>query len=362
MAEGTAMKGTFPCPPGTSRTLPDEAWDPVLDCLPQGLAIVASDGTLRRINAELGRLLALAPGELSLPCPLREGACPAALVRLLNPSQATVMGPYAVTLELPGGEPVTLEVTPAPIVGSAGGSVSLVRDVTADRVQAEDRGLFMAQIVHELRAPIQHVMGFANILTDVDDLPEETLNRFLGHITDESRRMARLVDDLTELSRLEQGRFSVDRQHVRVDQLLSGLLSRLSPSACARGVDLTLDTPSSSVWAQTDFLRLEQVVSNVIENALKFVPRGGRIGVSLLGTPTAWLIRVHDTGPGVPAEALVHLFDEYYQAPQREGAARNGMGLGLYISKQIVLALGGSIWAESAPDVGATFTILLPRD
>jgi len=237
-----------------------------------------------------------------------------------------------------------------------------VRDATVDRVYAESHGLFLAQIAHELRAPIQHVMGFANIITDVDDLPEETLHRFLGHISDESRRMARLVDDLTELSRIELGRFSVERKPVRIDHLLAGLLDRLTSSARTRGVDLSLDVPTSPAWASTDLLRLEQVACNLIENALKFVPSGGRIDVSLHGTSDAWLIRVHDTGPGVPPEALEHVFDKYYQAPPREGAPRNGMGLGLYISQQIVETLGGSVAAESAPGAGTTFTVSLPRD
>ena len=255
---------------------------------------------------------------------------------------------------------VSLEVLPSPLEGR-GGTAYVVLDVTAERVAAEGRSAFISQIAHELRAPIQHIMGFSSIISDVSDLSEETLHRFLGHINDESRRLARLVDDLAELSRIEIGRFSINRQQVRVDQLLTELVARHTPSAASKDLTLSLEKPDEPVCEETDPARLEQVIGNLVENAVKFVPAGGRIDLSMDSCDDWLTIRVADTGPGIPSAAVARIFDRFYQVPPADGQSRKGMGLGLYISREIVRGLGGDISVETQAGRGCAFTVRLPR-
>ncbi len=336
--------------------------DTIVDSLAQGLVLLDRNGRVCRLNPALERTLGLSPDQVPLPCGSDEARCPALLRQLVDPSRADVLGPYVVMLDLPEKGPATLEVLPSALGGQQGGVACLVLDVTPDRAASLDRSLFIAQVAHELRAPIQHIMGFASIISDVSELPDDTLQRFLGHINDESRRLARLVDDLAELTRIEQSRFSIDASRVRVDQMLADLVARLAPSAAAKDIALILHSPVTPSWARTDAVRLEQVVGNLVENALKYVPIGGEINVSLQGRGEQWLIGVKDSGPGIPEAALPHIFECYFQAPQREGLPRKGMGLGLYISREIIHALGGDIGVESAAGQGCTFTVTLPRE
>jgi len=360
-AGGAELWGRVPGPGSAPGEASVRAWRDVLDRLPMGVAVTDGQGLLHEVNAPLRRLLRLRPGELTLPCAVHGDACPARLATVLDPSRADAVGPYAVTVEAPDGDAVTVEVTWVPLAGAGGGQVGLLRDITEERSHAEANGLLLSLIAHELRTPIQHVMGFASILSDVDGLPPETLRRFLGYISDESRRLARLVDDLAEFSRIEQGHLRLDRRPARLDQVLEGAIGRLEPSAQARQVTLALAVHDSPARANTDPLRVEQVITNLVENALKFVPAGGRVDVSLHGEAEAWVIRVQDTGPGLPPEVLAHVFERYYQGPQAPTIARNGMGLGLYISREIVRGLGGDLRAESTVGIGTTFTVRLPR-
>lgn len=330
-----------------------------LEALRQGVAVVDGDRIIRQVNPALGAMLGLAPDAPPLPCPLDGEDCPERLRTLLDPCRVPALGPYVVSVE--GGKgPVSLEVLPSPLEGR-GGTAYVVLDVTAERVAAEGRSAFISQIAHELRAPIQHIMGFSSIISDVSDLSEETLHRFLGHINDESRRLARLVDDLAELTRIDNGRFSIQPQNVRVDALLGDLVARHTPSAASKDQAITLRLPEEPVSTESDPARLEQVVGNLMENAIKFVPPGGRIDVSLDACTDCLMIHVADTGPGIPAAAVGHVFDRFYQAPQVEGQSRKGMGLGLYISREIARGMGGDITVESRAGHGCAFTVRLPR-
>lgn len=330
-----------------------------LDRLEQGVAIVQGGTRVRYVNLALLSLLGLPPEDLALPCCTDDACCPLNVRILLNPSGAAIRGAYSVALDLPTGAAVTLEVLPSRLGPDT--EARLVVDVSDQRQLARTRAQFTSQVAHELRTPLQHIMGFASILSDVPDLPEETVQRFLGHIGEESKRATRLVEDLSEISRIEDGRFAVDRKNVRVDELLNDVVARLSHEAQVKGLELTLSMDHRPLWAVTDRFRLEQVVTNLIENAIKFVEPGGRIAVRLEAEGADLLLHVADTGPGIPSEALRRIFDRYYQVPRQDGRATRGMGLGLYISREIVHALGGEIWVESELGVGSTFSVRLPR-
>ena len=169
-------------------------------------------------------------------------------------------------------------------------------------------------------------------------------------------------DDLVELSRIEMGRFTVRTQRVRLDALVSEVTDRLRPRAQFRGLNLTFEGPVSPVWAEIDALRITQVLNNLIENALKFVPSGGAIDVSVRPEGERHvLVSVADTGPGIPEPALARLFERFYQVHSEPHRSTQGMGLGLYTCREIIGAHGGEIWAESVYGAGSTFRLRLER-
>jgi len=227
-------------------------------------------------------------------------------------------------------------------------------------VALEARALFISQVSHELRAPLQHIIGFVSLLNDVEDLGEAERHRFLDHIEDETYHLARLINDLAELSSIETGRFSVYVERVPLDELLADIMEKLRPSVELKDIVLLFENVPESTWIDTDPLRVEQVLVNLVDNARKFVSLGGTITVSAERTGHDVIIRVADTGPGISPDALKRIFAPFYQV-KSSGQRGAGMGLGLYISREIIQALGGRIWVESELGVGSTFSVRLPR-
>jgi signal transduction histidine kinase len=335
--------------------------DAIIESISDGLIILDGERRIVRVNPALRRMLELSDGELHLPCSLDSAAdCPARLGALLAQGKEGSDGPAEKQLPLPSGARVSLKVVSSPLATPAAGEVIVVHDVTAERQAAEARALFTSQVSHELRTPLQHIMGFIGLISDIDDLPRENRLRFFGHIQDEINNLSRLVDDLGELSRIETGRFSVRLEPVQLDELVADAVSKITPRAQILKLSLTLGALPENVLINTDPLRLRQVLCNLVENALKYVPAGGSIRVSLEATEREVEVSVADTGPGIAPELLARVFDRFYQV-NADGRRTGGMGLGLYISREIISALGGSIWAESQVGVGSTFRFRLPR-
>jgi len=336
----------------------------LFDSIPAGLVVTDAEGNVAAANATMRAMIrTLGTADLTLPCTIRENSCPDCLVCLLDPCKGTVVGPYSASLGLAGSAKQTYQVIPAPMVGSGAGRIYVVLDVTKDRLTAQARSHFAAQVAHELRTPIQHIMGFASILTDVDELEDDTFRRFLSHISDESKRLARLVDDLADLSHLDNGRFSISKAPTRIDDTVSSVVERLQPTAKSAGVEVKAPEACAHVTVVTDRMRVEQVLLNLIENALKFTPGGGEVTVSCQARRADLTLSVSDNGPGIPQDAQERIFERYYQIPgTRARSTRVGMGLGLYITRQIVHALGGRIWVDSELGKGSTFSFCIPRE
>lgn len=339
-----------------------ECAEGIMEGLADGLVVLDNAGRITRVNRQLATLGVWVDGQVSLPCSMDDPDCPALLRTLLNPSGGAVIGPYEVTLELPAQARRTLRVFPSPLPQPVGGEMRVVRDVTTEREAVEAQALFVSQVAHELRGPLQHIMGFTSLIRDIDDLPRESYERFFGHIKDETDHLASLVDDLVELSRIELGRFTIRPEATRLDTLVARVVERLRPRSQLRGLNLTMHTPTEPVWARIDTLRITQVISNLVENALKFVPPGGAITVSVRpdGGSRA-IVSVADTGPGIPPEAMEHLFQRFYQVRTDASRSTPGMGLGLYTCREIIRAHGGEIWAESEYGTGSTFHFRVDR-
>ena len=332
-----------------------ERSDAIIASMSDGLMILDGSGQITRTNAALIRMLEL-PAEDAWSSD--SGSQPPQLLDLLYDPRAKVMGRYETELDLPSGNKLTLQVTPSEL-GIEEGTVLVIRDIVLERTQADARALFISQVSHELRTPLQHVLSFASLISDSDDLTRTEELRFLEHIEEEVHNMGRLVDDLVELSRIETGRFAIYAEVVRLDRLVADVVNRLEPQASLKNLTLSLSNAAVAIWIFTDPVRVEQVLVNLVTNACKFAPDGGSIEVCIEESPDQATIHVADDGPGIASEAIEGVFDPFSRGPSSVNVP--GMGLGLYISRQIVEALGGTIWVKSQPGEGSVFSFRLPK-
>jgi two-component system OmpR family sensor kinase len=232
------------------------------------------------------------------------------------------------------------------------------------RVQATQQGQrdFVANVSHELRTPLTSIDGFAQAILDGTAADRDSQMHAAHVIHEESDRLARLVDDLLDLARLDAGQMTFTRVPVDLNAVVARVADGLSLRAQEREVQLENEvTGLPSVSGDGD--RLAQVFTNLIDNALKHTPAGGM--VRLRGEALAGEVRVlvEDNGPGIPAEDLSRIFERFYQVDKaRRGGEGRGTGLGLAISREIVQALGGHLTAISAPGQGSRFTVQLPLD
>jgi len=232
------------------------------------------------------------------------------------------------------------------------------------RVQATQQGQrdFVANVSHELKTPLTSIDGFAQAILDGTAADRDTRMHAARVIHDESNRLARLVDDLLDLARLDAGQMAFAREAVDLNALVARVVDRLSLRAQEQGVRLENAVAGLPMIAG-DGDRLAQVFTNLIDNGLKHTPAGGRVELRGEAQAAAVLVHVEDGGPGIPAEELSRIFERFYQIDRaRRGGEGRGTGLGLAISRQIVHAHSGRLTALSAPGQGSRFTVQLPLD
>jgi signal transduction histidine kinase len=214
-------------------------------------------------------------------------------------------------------------------------------------------------VSHELRTPLNAILGWTSMMQR-GSLDAATSGRALQSIHDNATRQAKLIDELLDFSRIIAGRTTLDLEEVDIGDVIRGVVESMIPAASAAGLDLRL-APAPSVKVVADIRRLEQVFFNLIGNALKFTPSGGRITISVTTEDGHVLVRVSDTGVGIDRAFLPHVFDRFRQADSATTRSHGGLGLGLSIAKQLIDAHKGSITAASdGKDAGATFTVVLP--
>mgnify|MGYP000870750865 FL=1 len=334
--------------------------DAIIESIADGVIVLDSNGRIVRVNAALYNILEISSDEIPIPCDCRDSSFPMRLQNIVGVFKGYVVGEYETLVSLPSGNRSVFRVIPLQINTPNGVSAYIVRNVTDEHESQRIRSLFLSQVAHELRAPLQHILGFSSLISDLDDLERQDYVRFVEHIQSETEHLTRLVNDLVEFSRMETGRFSVYLEPVRLDELIADIVNKLGSRARVLELTLSAQEINEPLWITSDSLRLEQVLSNLVENAFKFVSPGGRIHISLDRDQAHIAIHVSDTGSGIPPEELTAVFDSYHQVRQGNKRRNVGLGLGLYISRQIVQALGGDIWVESQLGVGSTFSFTLP--
>jgi two-component system sensor histidine kinase ResE len=219
---------------------------------------------------------------------------------------------------------------------------------------------FVANVSHELKTPITIIQGFAQAMLDGTADTLESEKQAARVIFDESGRMHRLVVNLLDLARLDSGTFDLKHESVDVDLLLQHVVERFTPQSNKRRVIIEF-SPSKLPLIYGDSDRLSQVFTNLLDNALKYSPEGGRIIIRAAVDTNRMRVDITDTGAGISSEQLPFIFDRFFQVdPSRKGGEQHSAGLGLAIVREIVQAHHGTITAQSSPGQGSTFTVRLP--
>jgi signal transduction histidine kinase len=256
---------------------------------------------------------------------------------------------------------LVLQVAPLRARGSdRSAAVAVVRDVTAARRLDEMRRQFITDASHEIKTPLTAIGGFAAAIADgVAGSPEEQ-KRCASLIVREVERLNRLVNDLLDLSRIESGAVKLTFDEVDLSELVSSAVEAFQSQAQEKSIAVETDIPSGLPSVRADGDRVYQVLVNLISNALRFNRPGSRIAIAAERTDGQVRVEVRDTGPGIPADQLPHIWERFHRADTARSRQDGGTGLGLAIVRSIVEAHGGSVSAESVLGEGATFTFTLP--
>lgn len=259
----------------------------------------------------------------------------------------------------------SVHMAPLSSDGEVRGAVAVLRDVTEEVSLEKMRRDFVANVSHEIRTPLSMMQGYSEALLDgMASSPEESAE-LAQVIHDESLRMGRLVRDLLDLARMEAGHTDMAMRQVDFRELAERVYRKFQVRAKENGVELALDLEEGELELQADEDRLEQVLTNLLDNAFRHTPEGGTVAVTAHMEPGGQGKQLHatvtDTGVGIPSDDLRFIFDRFYKADKaRVRGESGGTGLGLSIVKNIIDAHHGSIWADSEIGKGTAFHFLLP--
>jgi len=357
----------------------------VLDQLPEGVVIIeASDGCVSYANAAAERIAGTSGKSMlghSLIKHTRSGLItyldgrpiPDEDLSTVRALQGETRGNQELIVTRHDGSQVPILATTAPLRLESGvitGSVTVFQDITERKSLEQQKNDFLSMASHELRTPIASIQGFAEILQllmaegQIPDAPHSI--RAINTIVEQSQHLTRLIEEMLDLTRLEHAKLPFQ---LASHDLLSILVQVIESQAVVtrqHDLRLVLDglQASDRMIGYFDEQRIVQVLSNLISNAIKYSPNGGEIEIGLRHTlekPDEALIWVRDSGIGIPVDALPHIFERYYRSGKLN-RAMSGLGIGLYLVKEIVTRHRGRVWVESSEGVGSTFYILLPLD
>jgi two-component system phosphate regulon sensor histidine kinase PhoR len=336
-----------------------------LDAIPIPAVLVGADERLRRLNAPAGTLLGAALVGRHYVTALRQPELLAAVEGVLRdgrPAEATYLSSEA-------SRETVWRATASPVKLEAGGQGALVTflDTTPMREADQMRRDFVANVSHELRTPLTALLGFIETLKGAARDDAKARERFLGIMEGEAERMNRLVRDLLSLSRVEEAERMRPTDPVEITGLVTSVALTLAPMAEAQGVTLAVENLPAPLDVPGDDDQLRQVLSNLLENAIKYSGRGSAVTVSLRQSEQDALLRapavavaVSDTGEGIDPVHIPRLTERFYRVDSHRSREMGGTGLGLAIVKHIVNRHRGRMRIESEPGRGSTFTVILP--
>lgn len=241
------------------------------------------------------------------------------------------------------------------------GCVAVFHDITAIKRTEKMRRDFVANVSHELRTPLSAIKGYAETLLEGALYDQEVSKDFVEVIHRHSLRLSRLVEDLLDLSKLESPDFHPELKPISLRPLISRVLALVENNVVGKNLTLFTHLPEDLPRVVANVSNLEQVFTNLLDNAIKYTPEGGKIAVSAFQDGDMIQISVKDTGLGMEAKHIPRLFERFYRVDKARSRDLGGTGLGLSIVKHIIQYHGGEIWVESAPNKGSTFSFTLRK-
>ncbi|AGR24895.1 TPA_asm: PAS domain-containing protein [Listeria monocytogenes] len=258
-----------------------------------------------------------------------------------------------------------LDASVSPILGENGeitGIILLLHDITQIRHLENVRSEFVTNVSHELKTPVTALKGFAETLLDGAMYDEVLLKKFLTIIKEESDRLHRLIMDILALSRIEQNPVAENVELVDIDEVIEQSARTIFEMATEKNIRVTIpEKTSASVMIETDRDKLQQIIINLLSNAINYTPVDGKVEVKLIEQEAEVIIEVTDNGIGIPAKDIDRVFERFYRVDKARSRHSGGTGLGLSIVKHLVENCGGRIEVESQEEVGSTFRVTLPK-
>jgi two-component system phosphate regulon sensor histidine kinase PhoR len=336
----------------------------ILDSIPEGIAITNPDDEIRIANRAFSASFDAGDD------PARVVGTP--ITRFLNGSangdsngerHAALAGTFEITRESAGGQRV-LRVARGPLQAPGGQetreTVWTVRDVTQQKLTDRMRDEFLDCATHELRTPLANIKAYAETLALSEVLDIEQQKEFCNTINAEATRLARFIDDLLSISSVESGSLTIQRENVEVRRMLTEVVGKVRPAMEQKDIRFEISLPEKLPEMPLDKDKIQVALVNLLGNATKYTPMGGRVelGVQIAGRELQ--IAVQDTGVGIAADELPRVFDKFFRSADERVQTQTGTGLGLSLAREIVRLHGGRLVAQSELDKGSRFVMTLP--
>jgi two-component system phosphate regulon sensor histidine kinase PhoR len=334
--------------------------DLVLSSMFEGVIVTDERERIILMNPSLRRLFMIAvdpEGRKPLEV-IRNSAIGDMVDRILKGQQQLATEEITVTVP----EERILQANGVPIIrnGRPEGSILVFHDITELRRLERIRQEFVANVSHELRTPIASIKGYAETLMEgaLDD--KDNAKEFISIIFQDANRLAALINDLLDLSKIESGKMNMSLVSLDPAKLLKGAVKVMEKQAKARSISLGIDLEPGLPQVKADETLFTQVMVNLLENAIKYTPEGGSVTVSAKKDNESLQVNVVDTGIGIPEKDLSRIFERFYRVDKARSRELGGTGLGLSIVKHIVQAHHGRVWVTSVPGTGSTFSFTIP--
>jgi two-component system phosphate regulon sensor histidine kinase PhoR len=332
----------------------------VLESIVVGVIAINDAGEVLIANSSLFNMLGMARPWWWLGALLEDAVPEPALVRIIKKAADSDVPVYNESVTLSSGRYVEVSCAPTEELSSGtAGTVAVVHDITGIHRVEQSKTDFVSMVSHELRTPLTSIKAYVDTLQRQDvTFDDETRSSFIAVISRETERMTRLINDILDLSRIEAGRLELRPTFVDLSELARKVVARMESQTA--GHEIVLDLPEAIERVLAEPEKVEQVMLNLIGNALKYSPDGGAIEISVRRLKEKAVVSVTDHGMGIDGDQLPYIFDKYHRGGKASGEGIRGSGLGLFVTKSIVEAHGGRIWAESKEGKGTTVLFTMP--
>jgi PAS domain S-box-containing protein len=343
----------------------------VIDAAGEGMILIAPDRRFLTVNRRFADLFDIAPEtvlgrrfEEFMPLVERVFADPIAFHALIAGTASDTSRQFTTIVAQRWPEQRELSLFTTPVQSDGGdflGRLYVFRDVTREREADRLKSDFISLVSHELRTPLTSIKGFVDLLLDGEaGAVGEEQREFLEIVSSNANRLVLLINDILDISRIESGRTSLNRQSLDLSRLIRGTVGALRTQIEAKKLTLALDLPPDLPAVSGDTDRVQQILSNLLSNAYKYTPRGGTLAIEATRQERTVRVAIRDSGVGLSPDEQAQVFTKFFRVRNRSTQESGGTGLGLSITRSLVEMHGGEMTLSSVPGVGSTFSFTLP--